>query len=277
MLGPKTMVFNAAGVALFVFLGGYMAHSHFYDEVVTPCSTRYPAGLQFSLDNSQGAPLSAIELQARAGFNEFGLLENASVEKVSGAPFRQNLVVRLAAAGDGRTTGKNGVGFTWPVSEMSSATSACLTYYALVSNEVDLKSPGHLPGLMATGPAPRDSDDDTPTGFKARLAWSQSGDVGVDLELTKRNGNWLPSLSRSSWPKGKWVRIEQEVQFNPAPQKTGAVRVWIDGATDVAASGLLLRASGDVKFSGVSGAIGYSRGVGKPAQVKVSPFVVQWR
>lgn len=275
----NTLAFNAAGAALFVFLGGYMVHSFASEQSVPACSTRYPAGLQFALDNSKGSPLSPIELQARAGFSEFGLLENATVETASGAPFRQNLVVRLAAAGgDGEDkSAKNGVDFVWPIAAMGAAQSACLTYYALVSGDVDLKSPGHLPGLIAKGDASADDEDDAPAGFKARVAWSQSGNVGVDLQLTKRSGNWLPSFRYTSWPKNKWVRVEQEVQLNQRSQKNGVVRVWIDGRTDVEGTGLSLRAGEDVKFSGVSGAIGYSRGLGNPAKVKVSPFVVQWR
>jgi hypothetical protein len=278
MLTPsaQSIVFNAAGVGLFVFLGGYAVHSFFSEQTVAPCSTRYPAGVQFSFVNSKGAPMSAIELQARAGFNEFGLLKNASVETAPGEAWRHSLVVALAKSDDDEKSGQNGISFAWPIGEMRSARSACLTYYAKLSKDVDLRSPGHLPGLMASGRASH-SDHDAPAGFKARLGWSQSGNIGVDVALSKSRGNWLPSLRKTFWRKDAWVRIEQEVLLGPASKKADVVRVWIDGKPDIETAGLALRASDDVEFSGVTGAVGYSRGPSKAANVKVSPFVVQWR
>lgn len=269
----NAVLFNAGGAALVVFLGGYMVRNFFASETALSCSTRYPAGLQFALDDKSGAPLTPISLQSRAGFREWGLLGNAVVETTRGQSWGASLVVKLAPTNNAERPDQNGVGFVWPVPALKAAQSACLSYHVLLPADVDTTTPGHLPGLVAEAKA---ADGSEAAGFAARMAWSRSGDVGVDFSQLKTSEQ-LTSTWGTIWPRDRWVRVEQEINLGDASRLNGAVSVWIDGKLEVDSAELNLPTGTSVAFSGVVGDIGYARRPTKYAAVKVSPFVVQWR
>ncbi|MFN0217690.1 MAG: polysaccharide lyase [Hyphomicrobium sp.] len=269
----NTTLFNLAGGAIFLGVSGYMVASFFHTETVPPCSMKYPPGQQFSLDNG-GDAMSAIELQGRAGFREYGLLANASVEKTEGRPWSNSLVVKLATTNNPDSAGQNGVGYVWPVRSLKNAQAVCLSYDVYLSKDVDMKAPGHLPGLLAE---PTEEAAVDASGFNARLAWSSQGNVAVDVRSQKAGSDTLSSSKRAAWPREKWVRVNQEIEFNAPGKKSGAVRVWVDGNLDIDSSAVKLRSGPEVVFTGVSGDTGYSRELGKEAAIKISPFVVQWR
>ncbi|MGQ0455736.1 MAG: polysaccharide lyase [Hyphomicrobium sp.] len=269
----NTVLFNVAGGAIFLFIGGYIVASHFHVETIPPCATQYGAGQQYALDKG-GQALSPVELQGRAGFREWGLLANASVEKTSGKPWSNSLVVKLAATNNAAKVDENGVGFVWPVLSLRKAQSVCLSYDVFFSNDVDMKSAGHLPGLLAE---PIGESPDDPTGFIVRTAWSSLGKAAVEVRAPKSGNDRVAPPKGVEWPRGRWVRVNQEVEINAPGKKSGAVKVWIDGVLGVEAKGLKMRASPQVVFTGVTGDTGYEERPGKAAAVKFSPFVVQWR
>ena len=94
----RLMAFNAAAAIFFV--GAVL--SVFLDFLIPPqmppCSPRYLATTGFALE-LDGRLLTAIDLQAAAAGRDRGVTENAVVERVSDAPARQALMVRLAHAG----------------------------------------------------------------------------------------------------------------------------------------------------------------------------------
>lgn len=273
---PNTnaLLFNGAGAALFLFLGAYMLRPVFVSNEVAACSERYPSGHRFALENAAGAALTPIELQGRAGLREYGILANASVQPTPDAQWGKSLVVKMAAAKSGDAS-RFGAGYTWPVSAMKSAEAACLTYNVFLSDDVDMKTPAKLPGLLAASLLPNRTSVE---GFAARLGWQNSPTVGVGVEYVARDRSTdsLESARREEWPRGRWVRVEQEVELG-AVQNSGVVRVWLDGKLAIEGKDMNLRADADTRFAGVAGDTGYLQPGGRVAAVKVSPFVVQWR
>ena len=274
---PSTnaILFNAAGAALFLFLGAYMLRPVFVTDQVPACSTRYPAGHRFALENASGAPLTPIELQGRAGFREYGILANASVEATPDVQWGKSLVVKMAAAKSGDDA-RFGAGYVWPVAAMKSAEAACLTYNVYLPNDVDMKTPAQLPGLLAGQPLAK---RDAPDGFAARPGWQDSSTVIATVEYTARgkSADWLEPTRHLEWPRGRWVRVEQEVGLNEGKEIAGGVRIWLDGKLVLERNDLTLRSDPDVRFTGVAGDTGYLRAGGHVTAVKISPFTVQWR
>ena len=95
-LNLYSLAYHGAGVLIVVFIGAYVARSAFYVETASPCSKRYPAGMQFALQTNDGALMSPPELQARVGLPERGVLENTKIVSVSEGSSRVALEVKLA-------------------------------------------------------------------------------------------------------------------------------------------------------------------------------------
>ena len=121
----SSMAVPVAGITLGAFLVLYLAKDAFTNIHTPPCSGRYPSATEFALMSESNTPLSAIELQARAGRDDWGVLENARVMKAfNDAPSPLVLQVRLPkgstsmyqAAGNG-----GGLTFRWQPRAMEGA------------------------------------------------------------------------------------------------------------------------------------------------------------
>lgn len=273
----NSIVFNLAGVAALAIVGGYVVTSQFKSGSVEQCSLRYPAGQQFVLDSEHGKPLTPEELQARAGLREWGVLRNARVVENDTAPGAKVLDVALARTDNEDQTDENGIGFVWPVVAMHGARSACLSYSVFLPKGFEFKIAGYLPGLFgATDLA--DLDAPKPgSGFAARVGWAPGGDAGIEVRSPTTEGYWQGAKALSTWPTGRWLAVEQEVQINTPDQADGILRLWVNGNLIVQNLGVTLRNGSDSGFSGVVADVGYARGASDPANVKISPFIVQWQ
>ena len=273
----QSVLFNGAGVAILVTVVGYMANSFFTTEQIPRCSQRYPAGQQFSMQNSSGGVMSPIELQASLPSREWGLLRNARVI-TSKDDQSQFLQVVLAATDDEEGTRTNGVGFVWKPEKLEGARSACLSYKVYLSKDFKFEGDGYLPGLFA---APDLEALDVPQpagGFVARLAWQKDGAVNVALNAAPAtSGRWIGTSSRAIWPLGTWVNVEQEVRLNKKGKANGLLRVWFDGRLQLDSGTLDLGANDQVSLSGIVSDIHYLRGPVATSRLTVSPFVVQWQ
>ncbi len=273
----QSVLFNGAGVAILVTVAGYMANSFFTREQIPRCSQRYPAGQQFSMQNSSGGVMSPIELQASLPSREWGLLRNARVvaAKDDQSHFLQ---VVLAATDDEEGTRTNGVGFVWKPEKLEGATSACLSYKVFLSKDFKFEGDGYLPGLFA---APDLAALDVPQpagGFVARLGWQKDGSVNVALNAAPAtSGRWIGANSRAVWPLGTWVNVEQEVRLNEKGKANGLVRLWFNGELQLDSGKLDLGANDQVSLSGIVSDIHYLRGPVATSRLTVSPFVVQWQ
>jgi hypothetical protein len=117
------------------------------------------------------------------------------------------------------------------------------------------------------------------------MRWLGDGKVAVQPVVANEaqskplpvDPNWL-TLSR-----GKWIDVEQEVVLNDPGKANGRIRVWIDGKLHYDAGNLTLRASDDVRVSGVIADTHYGdkamawQAAPKDARVEISPFLLRWR
>lgn len=267
-----SMLFNASGVAVLLMVVGYIGSGFFSHEHVEPCSGRYPAGKQFALDNERGQILTPMEIQARVGSREWGLLKNAVVVGVDGKGQDASLKIVLEPVDDENNPGRNGAGFLWQTPELTEAKSVCLSYRARLSQDFDFEHAGRLPGIY-TALTPSDLDGALPgDSFIVRPTWLGLGAVGVEVR-TSEGASW--SESKNTWPRDRWVRIEEEVILNSAGKNNGLVRLWADGQMLAQRGDLVLWNEERRGFSGVVSDVGYAKASGS-SEVQITPFVVQW-
>lgn len=273
----NSILFNIAGGAVLLIVSGYMVSSYFLKPTIVPCATRYGAGFQLTFDGPGGKPMTAIDLQARSGSREWGLLKNSSVVPGTGASRDSVLEVNLAATDEEEGTSQNGVSFTWQPHEIAKAQSACLSYSVFLPKDFAFKEQGFLPGLFGASDISQIDDLQPEDSFAVRLGWGQAGEVGLDVRVPTSSGYWETPPRRSNWPLGRWVTVQQEVQLNTPDQKDGLTRLWIDGALTIDRDGMSLRNSAQSELSGVIADIGYARTIGAQARLKISPFLLQWQ
>lgn len=273
----NSIMFNLAGGAILLIVGGYVINSYFTSEKVERCSLRYPAGQLFALDGQKGNPLTPIELQARTGLREWGVLKNAKIGDDPDVQGGHVLEVSLTRTENENRADENGIGFVWPVQDMQGAKSACLSFQVQLPEGFEFKAAGYLPGLYGAKDV-TDLDSEQPSeGFAARVSWAQAGDVGVEVRSPASAGYWQGTPHVMRWPLGRWLSVEQEVKLNTPGQDDGVIRMWVDGALKVENLSANLRMRADSSLTGVVSDIGYARGSSDPAVVKLSPFVVQWQ
>lgn len=269
----NAILFNLGGASVLVFVAGYMASGLFEDAKVAKCSKRFPAGVQYALDGTNGAALSTIEMQARAGMRAWGMLENAKVVQSNDATGPKRLDVKLAPARSEDDEHQNGIGFIWPVASLQGAQSACLSYSLMIPQDLTFSEPVRLPGLTGFDA----SADAAAQSLMAHIGWSSSGELGVEIRTPTTADGWLSASKTTVWPRGRWVQVDQEVVMNEPGQSNGAVRVWIDGDLRVESLDLNMRPTADMKFIGVVADTGYIRREGAVATVSMTPFMVQWQ
>ena len=276
-LNAQSFLFNIAGGLILVTVFGYIVKEQLKGHTVQRCSERYAPGEQFALQNGKGDLLSAIELQARSGSREWGILKNTKVIKASGAPLGRALQVSLVATDNEDQADQNGLGYVWPVHSIAKGKSACLSYSVMIPGNFKFAEPGYLPGLFAGNSATALDQHPPVGGTVARMGWIQGGELGVEVRTPEIPGAWLGGMSTVQWPTGRWVSVEQEVQLNTPGKADGLIRVWIDGTMRVQNAKLDLRGSDQFALSGVVSDIGYARTASEPADFQVSPFIVQWQ
>lgn len=282
-LSLNAILFNAAGIGVLLFVGGYMINSAFHTEETAGCHLRYGNGQQFSLQSSNGRKLTNIELQARLPVREWGLLDSARVvEAQEGKAQYLQVALGPVAGNDQRSdetadaldTRKDGVGFVWAPSGLDKARVACLSYRVFLPKDFSFDAPGKLPGLYATREI-ADLDDDAPrSGFVSRLGWQKGGGIGVALRTPGSPETWF-GARKETWPVGRWVSIEQEVTLGSAGRSDGLLRIWIDGVLRIEKTGLNLGMSDQDALSGVVADLGYDRKRTVPGRLTISPFILQ--
>lgn len=273
------LLFNFVGVLVGLVVVGYVAYSALHTELEPPCSTRYPAPMRFALKTGDGTLLSPIELQARSGPNEWGVIENTKVVPAAKAPGGVAVEVKLASVAvnepvSGRAT--NGVDFRWTPPGVEPATAACLSYSLWLPDDFAFNSGGVLPGIFGGLPAGMLGQDDGEKQFGSRLQW-RSG-VEAKLGIAAAGSDYRPvSAPGFPLPKGRWTRIEQELVLNAPGAGNGLVRLWVDGQLKAEDPKVALRTDPNAKISGVLADIGYFRNSSKASLLRLSPFELSWR
>lgn len=282
------MLFNGAAALLVGASLVYVVRSMVFSESIPPCSERYPRGVQMALE-SGGQPVATADLQARAAGSDWSLLERTQVVKVAAGPAKVAMQFDLAAPGAANST-REGAGFLWGPRAMKATTAACLAYSVYLPEGFQFGGGGRLPGLTgvvepadgaepAEASGPDQQQPATATSFSASPGWKKGGigevaTLGPNLTALMRGG-----YSRIELPRGKWVRLEQEVKLNAPGAHDGILRLWLDG--ELVLDGELTNTQ---KTAAITGVVSEVVLPGQPVdpkakdqKVSISPYIVYWK
>jgi hypothetical protein len=281
-----TLIVPTAGIGIGVVVVVYVVMSALTTISASPCSTRYPAPTEWALRTETGETLSPIELQARAGLSEWGFLENVQVQHLDGQSPPLVLAVKLAKGTSSAFQTKSptgGAGFRWAPASMRNATAACLSYGLWLPDDFDFGAAGSLPGLYGGFSYDPLATPDGKNGFAMRLMWREGGAGEVNVQIPGEGGNNLPiGLGTFTFPRGRWINIEEEVVLNAPSASDGLVRLWVDGTLKVERQELAWRSDDALKISGLLAEVAYG-GVDSEAvapnetALRLTPFAIRWQ
>jgi Polysaccharide lyase 14 len=276
------LIFNTLGALIGLSIVGYILYSLVHTETEAACRARYPAATRLSLNMSDGKPMTPMQLQARAGVDEYGV--NGNTKVITDAPGGVAVEVALAPVADVESAGEkpaNGIFFKWTPAGIGSATAACLSYMLWLPDDFDFADGGLLPGIFgdAKGGEPdaaEVADAEAPQRLGARPVWWIKGET--TLQAATAGAGYKPVQKGFTLPKGRWVEIEQELVLNTAGKADGVARLWLDGDLKADSGGLMLLGkdqSGAIR--GVLADIGYAKVPGKPGALRITPFELAWK
>ena len=218
------------GIAALVLVG-YLGISYkYFNHVPIGCMESYPQVVRFGLESSDGLPISMIELQARAGREERGLMQNARIANVDNAPVSRVLDVNLGRADVADPESAMGINFPWRPDGIQNARSACLRYSVFFPQDFTFSVPGVLPGIFG-GATPTQSDATSENSFALNARWSRDGDMMfiAQSKALPDNGKLLVNpMTRVHLQAGRWVTLEQELVLNTPGASDGEVVIWLD-------------------------------------------------
>ena len=286
-MNSLAMTVNAIGVGAILIVGTYAANSYFSDDGTPPCSTRYPAATELSLRNSENEPASPIELQARFGQGERGVLENVEIIKAEDAPSQDVIQVKLFKGASGSSSGSRGgltgAAFEWLPSGMAQQESACLSYSVLLPKTFQFAEGGVLPGLYGGERLDPVDTSITKFGLASIIYWSKEGSAGIKGHMAQdKIGRWFSENANVAIPRGRWTAIQQEVTLNSPGKADGILRLWIDGELRIERLNLAWRKEKDQLIEGVAADFAYlaadETSLGNKTQaVRISPFSIRWQ
>lgn len=276
-----TTIVNVGGSVVALLLATYGIASYMLFEAEIPgCMADYQRTATFDFTATDGALLTPIELQARAGNGERGVSENARIVPVSDAPSPAALEVALGFAAEGKGPG---VSFLWRPALGEHAKSACLRYSVWLPKEFDFARGGNLPGFVG---GERLSNVERPTaGFELRTKWYREGvtDFVLKSPQTEHANGQSIGMRAGSYARGRWIAIEQELRLDQPGAKDGKFRVWMDGSLIVDERRLNTRKEDNFAIDGVAANIGFVTGnnrqvpSGDAGTLRLSPIELAWR
>lgn len=278
MPATNVMVFNvAAGLVTIAALGAVMK-SILISPTATPCSERYANATFFALERA-GVVLTAADLQSGLGGRDAGVLDNVAIARAKDGPAPVALSVSLPkGSASPRLTGevKGGMSFPWEPRAARSKTAACLSYQVLLPADFEFGRGGTLPGLRGAEAAEQPED-----GFVAPMVWRSRGRGGTTMRLTHggETRSWPAEREAFTFPRGRWVKLEQEIVLNTPKKADGTLRVWVDGSLVIERSDIVYRTKPEVAMSGVAADVFFSEDGGAPKDtvVRLSPFELRWQ
>lgn len=279
-LNTNMLLFNGAGILAAAVVVGYNVNVFFRAETLQACSLRYSKMTQLALSSSNGQALTPIELQARSGSGERGVLENAKVVAAQGAPTPLALEVKLARTGQEESDDQQtGVRMSWQPSSISATDAACLSYSVWLPENFDFGMLGTLPGLFG-GARPTfaaRSQEEAEKGFAARIVWGTDGESAVagyfpagpeGIGGTVGGGFVLA--------RGRWVKLDQELLLNRPGEADGTYRLWLDDKLVSETREIVWRRRADVKITGLAADVG-ATGARSPSTLRISAPVIAWQ
>jgi hypothetical protein len=275
-----TLLCNAGGALIALVIGGYFASSLVRDEPRAACGERFATTASLPLETSSGDLVSAIELQARAGRREYGLLDNARVIRAGGAPAPAVVEIGLGAA---PAEGRNGIGMRWSPPGLAEARAVCLSYGVWLPDDFDFGGGGLLPGLFGGAESEDLLRPDPAEGFAVLPGWRSAGALDAVLQMSSAAGKRdLVERGKTSLPRGRWVEIAQEIRINAPGKADGELRIWVGGELMLERRSLAWRKDGATAVGGVLAVVGHgtldrASGVRSPTAIRLTPFELAWQ
>lgn len=250
MSNVKVIVFNVAAVIVAVGATAAVVRSWIFAPAMPPCSERYLTVTSFALERS-GVPLTPADLQSSLGGNDAGVVENVSISRLDGAPAPLGMGVTLPKGSMRPQIAegiKGGISFPWRPRSIQGKAAACLSYGVLLPENFDSGWGGTLPGIQGADAA---NPDDT---FTARIAWRNGGYGGASARVTHAGAVQSTPAERDGFPlpKGRWVKLEEEVILNTPKQANGVLRVWADGKLVVERTDMTYRSKPETTVTGAA-------------------------
>lgn len=268
---------RAVGLAVALLLGPLQAWAA---ENTSLCGEGYQQHVSFP-----PAIKSVAELKALLARNYWGLDENVSLASPKDAPASLVLAVRLPAGSinpKNKTAPLGGMGFRWRPEGLA-AESACLSYHVYLPADFEFNKGGKLPGLFGGNAPSGGKDVDGFNGFSARLMWRANGRGEVYAYIPGKPDGRGESIERGAWvfPRGRWVKIEQEIVLNTPGEENGRLRVWIDGRLRLSRTNIRFRSARDLRINGVMADIFYGGktkewAAPKDTAILLSPLALRW-
>jgi hypothetical protein len=284
----RSMAIAGAGVALAAFLFAYLAHDMLTTEKVAQCSSRFPGPTEFSLRSNSYKPMSPIELQARAGAFEWGVLDRGQAVEVEGAPAPIVMKVQLPKGSTSKypeEMARGGLTFRWQPQDMQDATSACLSYSVFIPEDFKFGNGGELPGVFGgTDYEPKRVAEES-NGIATRLKWSEDGKGDLTMQLPVVKGGNTPfhiDLGNFVLPYGRWFTVEQEVGLNTPGKVDGLARLWIDGELKIDRSNIMWRTTNSLTLMGAVhdvwyGGLASTATAPADASIMLTPMSISWK
>jgi len=253
----------------------------------SPCAARYTTSAEFPSAAQVATDLTGKHMRELLGNKGWGLAEDVTVRAIEGAPAPKVLEIQIPKGSidhKNPTAPMGGMGFRWRPDLPAGTTSACLSYALWLPPDFQFNKGGKLPGIFGgDGPAGGKAVNGE-AGFSARFMWRTGGKGEVYAYIPgKPDGRGL-SIDRGAWvfPRGQWVRMEEEVVLNTPGTPNGTLRVWVDGALKLSHDDILIRNAGSLAIAGVMADIFYG---GKTVEwaapadtiVRLTPFRLAWR
>jgi len=141
----------------------------------------------------------------------------------------------------------------WQPRSLRDKSTVCLSYQVLLPSDFDFSQGGAFPGIL--GQADQSGD-----GFLVRLAWQQGGSISATNFSTLDGKKYKQQAGGDGYaiPRGRWVKIDQEVILNAPDQENGILRVWVDGSLAIDKADLAYRTKQDTTLAGVAADIFYN-------------------
>ena len=173
--------------------------------------------------------LTAADLQSGLGGKDAGVIDNLAIAKLRDAPAPIAMTVSLPKGSTLAAHGcaaRGGMSFPWETRLLQGKTAACLSYSVFLPGDFPFGRGGALPGISGGDAEGRAAD-----GFVARMAWRHGGSGGATLRVMSDGETRSTPADREgfAFPRGRWVKVEQEVVLNTPKQADGILRVWADG------------------------------------------------
>jgi hypothetical protein len=278
MPSTKTILFNAAAslVAILAVVG--VVRTWLAPSTMQPCSERHSTSMVFPLERD-GVVLTATDIQARTGGRDAGLVENVDVIRLKRGPVPIAMSVELpkgSAAPTSSVVPKGGLSLPWQPRTLKDKSTVCLSYQILLPSDFDFNLGGALPGVFGGGEQSNDR-------FLVQLGWRQGGAIGATNHVTLDGKKWKQQAEAEGYtiPRGRWVKIDQEVILNEPDLENGVLRVWLDGALAIDKADIAYRVKPDITLVGVAADVFYngedvSGRAPADAKVMLSPFEIRW-